>query len=336
MSLAEDIIKGRRLKRGENLSFLITENLEILTKGADMIRKELCGDKADLCSIINGKSGKCSENCKFCSQSAHHKTSCISSDFIDINTIMKGAKDAAEHNIDRYCIVTAGRAISKQDLEKALKAYRKIHEEFPDMILCASHGFMSLEDLKRLKEAGVSMYHENIETSEENFKNICTTHTFQDKIREIKKIKDAGLDLCCGGIIGMGESWEDRINMALSISELGIRSIPINALIPVKGTPLGNLSPMKKEDILRSIAIFRYINPTADIRIAAGRSYFEDGGKDLFTSGVNAALTGDLLTTGGTNTNKDQKLLKEIGYTLKGDDKFFKNENQTNLKEVLA
>lgn len=333
MDLAEDIIAGRRLKRGENLSFLLTENLETLTRGADKIRKILCGNKADLCSIINGKSGKCSENCKFCSQSAHHKTACIPSDFIDIDKIMEGARNAAKQNIDRYCIVTAGRAISKKDLEKALIAYRRIHAEFPDMILCASHGFMTLEDLKRLKEVGVSMYHENIETSEENFKNICTTHTFQDKINEIKKIKAAGLDLCCGGIIGMGESWEDRINMALSISELGIHSIPINALIPVKGTPFDNLAPMKKEDILRSIAIFRYINPTADIRIAAGRSYFEDGGKDLFTSGVNAALTGNLLTTVGTSTKQDRKLLQEIGYVLKGDSKREKIMNKYIKKE---
>ena len=172
------------------------------------------------------------------------------------------------------------------------------------------------------------MYHENIETSEENFRNVCTTHTFEDKIKEIERIQDVGLDLCCGGIIGMGESWEDRINMALTISELGIRSIPINALIPVKGTPFGNLKAINKEDILRTIAIFRYINPTADIRIAAGRNYFEDGGKKLFESGVNAALTGDLLTTVGTSTNQDMKLFHEAGYVLKGDseNKVFKEE----------
>lgn len=331
MGLAEEIIAGRRLKKDEDLSFFITDDLKKLTEGADKIRKTLCGNKADLCAIINGKSGGCSENCKFCSQSAHHKTACVKSDFIDIDTIMEGARQAAEQNIDRYCIVTAGRSINKEDLEKALTAYGRIHEEFPNMILCASHGFLSSEDLKRLKDAGVSMYHENIETSEENFRNVCTTHTFEDKIKEIKKIQDAGLDLCCGGIIGMGESWEDRINMALTISELGIQSIPINALIPVKGTPFESLKAINKEDILRTIAIFRYINPTADIRIAAGRNYFEDGGKELFTSGVNAALTGNLLTTTGTSTNQDMELLREVGYVLKGD-----NENEHNIfkKEV--
>ena len=323
MGIVEEIIAGRRLKRNENLSFFLTEDLHILMEGADKIRKTLCGNKADLCSIINGKSGGCSENCKFCSQSGRYKTSCTKSNFIDIDTIMEGARQAAEQNIDRYCIVTAGRSISKEDLEKAIAAYSRIHKQFPDMILCASHGFLSSEDLKRLKDAGVSMYHENIETSEENFRNVCTTHTF-------KKIQDAGLDLCCGGIIGMGESWEDRINMALTISELGIQSIPINALIPVKGTPFENLKAINKEEILRTIAIFRYINPTADIRIAAGRNYFEDGGKELFTSGVNAALTGGLLTTVGTSTNQDIELLHEVGYVLKGDNeekcKIFREE----------
>lgn len=317
MGVAEEIVNGRRLKRGEDLTFLLHEDLQVLMQGADLIRKKLCGDRADLCAIINGKSGRCSENCKFCSQSGHHKTACVPSDFIDMDTIMEGAKRAAEQKIDRYCIVTAGRSLSKEDLEKALKAYRKMHEEYPDMILCASHGFLEEADLKRLKEAGVSMYHENIETSEENFENVCTTHTFQDKIHEIKKIQDAGLDLCCGGIIGMGESWEDRINMALSLSELGISSIPVNALIPVSGTPFGGLEPMKKDDILRTMAIFRYLNPTAAIRIAAGRSYFKDGGRDLFQAGVNAALTGDLLTTVGTSTKQDMEMLEELGFQLK-------------------
>lgn len=317
LNLAKEIVNGKRFVRGDNTDCLLTSDLQELCEGADYIRKELCRDRADLCAIINGKSGACSENCKFCSQSAHYATACKKSDFISMDEIMEGCRNAAAHGINRYCIVTAGRSISPSDFEKALAAYKKMHEEFPDMILCASHGFLSEENLERLKAAGVSMYHENIETSENNFPNICSTHSFQDKIEEIKRIQKVGLELCTGGIIGMGESWQDRISMAFSIAELEIRSIPINALIPVKGTPLGELEPMKKEDILRTVAIFRYINPTADIRIAAGRGYFEDGGKDLFHSGVNAALTGELLTTGGSSIEQDRRLLKEAGYQLK-------------------
>ena len=175
----------------------------------------------------------------------------------------------------------------------------------------------ALEVRKQLKEAGVSMYHENIETSEENFPNVCTTHSFEDKIHEIKRIQEAGLELCTGGIVGMGETWKDRLSMAFTLAELGIRSIPINILIPVKGTPFGELEPMTQEDILRTVAILRYINPKADVRIAAGRNYFKDGGGELFLSGVNAALTGNLLTTGGSSMEQDRNILEEKGYILK-------------------
>ena len=160
-------------------------------------------------------------------------------------------------------------------------------------------------------------FEENIETSEENFPNVCTTHSFEDTIHEIKRIQEAGLELCTGGIVGMGETWKDRLSMAFTLAELGIRSIPINILIPVKGTPFGELEPMTQEDILRTVAILRYINPKADVRIAAGRNYFKDGGGELFLSGVNAALTGNLLTTGGSSMEQDRNILEEKGYILK-------------------
>lgn len=152
---------------------------------------------------------------------AHHHTACQAGDFIDEEAILSGCREAWEQGVNRYCIVTAGRAIKDEDFEKALHAYKKMHAEFPDMILCASHGFVSEEKLKQLKEAGVSMYHENIETSEENFPNVCTTHSFEDKIHEIKRIQEAGLELCTGGIVGMGETWKDRLSMAFTLAELG-------------------------------------------------------------------------------------------------------------------
>ena len=271
LELAKEIVGGRRLTREEDCSFLLEADINELCEGADYIRKNLCGTRADLCAIINGKSGACSENCKFCSQSAHHHTACQAGDFIDEEAILSGCREAWEQGVDRYCIVTAGRAIN----------------------------------------------HENIETSEENFPNVCTTHSFEDKIHEIKRIQEAGLELCTGGIVGMGETWKDRLSMAFTLAELGIRSIPINILIPVKGTPFGELEPMTQEDILRTVAILRYINPKADVRIAAGRNYFKDGGGELFLSGVNAALTGNLLTTGGSSMEQDRNILEEKGYILK-------------------
>ena len=200
-------------------------------------------------------------------------------------------------------------------MEKALTAYRKLHQEC-SLSLCASHGFLSYEQFLALKEAGVNRYHENIETSQRYFPHICTTHSYQDKIDSIRLAQKAGLEVCSGGIIGMGETWEDRIDMALSLSELGIFSIPINALSPIPGTPFENREPLSEDDILRTIAIFRFFNPTAQIRLAAGRSLMQQSGKRAFLAGANATITGDMLTTSGTNIQQDRTMLLELGFDL--------------------
>jgi len=181
------------------------------------------------------------------------------------------------------------------------------------MELCASMGLLSKEQLERLADSGVVRYHENIETSRRNFPNICTTHTYEDKIRTIKAAQDAGLSVCSGGIIGMGETWEDRIDMAVSLSELGIQSIPINSLIPLPGTPFGDLPQLTEDEILRTVAIFRFINPTAHIRLAAGRSLCENDGEKAFCSGASAAITGNMLTTSGSTIASDRQMLTALG-----------------------
>lgn len=313
--LAEEIIAGRRLKRGEDFSFFLIADLDELLEGANRIREALCGNKVDLCTIINGRSGRCSENCKFCAQSAHHHTGIEEYEFLDPDVIVEDCKKNEANGVHRYSIVTAGRTLTGKDLDKAIESYKKMREKC-NIGLCASHGLLTEEELIRLKEAGVSMYHENIETSKRNFPNVCTTHTYQDKIHEIQLAKKVGLKVCSGGIIGMGETWEDRIDMAVSLSELQIDSIPINALMPIKGTAYENLESLSEEDILRTIAIFRYINPTAYIRMAAVRNYFKDGGARVFLSGANATITGDMLTTIGNNTTQDKKMLVHLGLDI--------------------
>ncbi|MVX63263.1 biotin synthase BioB [Clostridium chromiireducens] len=314
--LADEIIAGRRLNRNDNLDFLLTADLKELCEGSDIIRKELCGDKVDLCTIINGRSGRCSENCKFCAQSSHHKTEVNEYNFLDPEIILEDCKKNEENGVHRYSIVTAGRALTDEDFQKAVQAYEMMNKEC-SINLCASHGFLTEEAFMKLKEAGVSMYHANIETSKNNFHNICTTHSYEDKIKEIKLAQKVGLKVCSGGIIGMGETWEDRIDMAISLSELNIISIPINVLMPIKGTPFENLEKIPEEDILRTIAIFRYINPTAYIRMAAGRTHFTDGGTKIFRSGANATITGDMLTTVGNNTFQDKIMLTNLGFDIK-------------------
>lgn len=315
--LAREIIDGRRLNRNDDLSFFINAPLDELAEGADMIRDALCHNHVDLCTIINGRAGRCSENCKFCAQSSFHHTNCETYPMLDAETVIKDFEEKKADGVHAYSIVTAGRTVEGKELDQLVDIYARLHERCGSGLrLCASHGLLTKEAFDRLVEAGVTMYHENIETSKRNFPNICTTHTYEDKIKEIKMAKEAGLTVCSGGIIGMGETWEDRIDMAVSLAELDIESIPINALIPVAGTAFGDLAPLSEDDIIRTVALFRYINPASHIRMAAGRNYFKDGGRRLFKSGVNATITGNMLTTVGNNTEQDKAMLTDMGLDI--------------------
>ena len=278
-----------------------------------MIRENFIGNKVDLCSIINGRSGRCPEDCKYCAQSAHYKTNCEVYDFISEEEIMKACKLHEEEGVDRFSIVTSGRALTGEEFEKALHAYKRMNEECKGIKLCASMGFLTAEQLKQLHDAGVTRYHHNIETSKRFFPSICTTHTYEQKLETLKMIKEEGMDVCSGGIIGMGETWEDRLDMALSLAEAGADSIPINALMPIKGTPLENREPLTEDEIIRTIAFFRYINPTANIRLAAGRALLENDGEKAFESGASATITGNMLTTvARANIKSDKEMLKRL------------------------
>ena len=232
---------------------------------------------------------------------------------MDTETILNECLHNEKRGVHRFSIVTAGRTLNDSDFEKAVDAYSTLHEK-TNMSLCGSHGLLTDEQFRRLRAAGVSRYHCNIETSRRYFSEICTTHTFDDKIACIKRASEAGFEVCSGGIIGMGETWEDRIDMALTIAELGVRSIPINALMPIKGTPLENLERLSEDDILCTAAIFRYVVPEADIRLAAGRDLMDECGRKAFLSGVNATITGDMLTTSGNDIAGDINMLSDMGF----------------------
>ena len=314
-SLAKTIIDGKRIKRGEDLEIFLTCDLVELRNGADLLRKHFCGKKVDLCTIINGRSGSCSENCKYCAQSAHYCTGIEEYKFLDTDTIVTNALANESEGVNRFAIVTAGRGLTGDDFERALEAYAAMKKSCK-ISLCASHGFLTAEQFKRLHKAGVESYHENIETSKRYFPYICTTHTYDEKIATIRTAQAEGLCVCSGGIIGMGETWEDRLDMAISLAELGIESIPINALMPIKGTPLENQPLLSPEDILRTIAFFRYINPTANIRLAAGRKLLPKNGAEAFTGGASATITGNMLTTSGSSIQEDINMLHEMGFNL--------------------
>lgn len=311
--IAEKIINGERLQSSDDTKILLDAELEELQKGAGIIQKHFCGNHIDICTIINGKSGRCGENCKYCAQSVCHKTGVEVYDFLPVEKILSAALYNEKAGVNRFSIVTSGRTLNSADFEKAVEAYKILHAKLK-MDLCASHGILTAEQLKRLREVGVKNYHHNIETSKRFFPQICTSHTYDDRIKTIKLAQSAGLNVCSGGIIGMGESWQDRIEMAFALSELKIKSIPINILNAVKGTKLEKLPPLEPKEILRTIAIFRFINPDANIRLAAGRKFLPDKGTSAFLYGASASITGNMLTTSGTTIEGDLELIKKLGY----------------------
>ena len=319
--LTDKILGGWRLTRenldGDTKDLLLHCDVEDLLDHAETLEKHYFGNLVDLCSIINGKSGRCSEDCKYCAQSHCHHTGCDEYPFLSTEEIYEAGKANEEAGVNRFAIVTAGRALKGRDFEKALDAYRYMHARL-HIGLCASMGLLDDGQFVQLKEAGVTRYHCNLETSRENFPNICTTHTFDEKVKVIKAAQEAGLSVCSGGIIGLGESWDDRFSMALSLAELGIRSIPVNVLMPIPGTPLEHQPQISEEDAMRTFAIFRFINPEANVRMAGGRGALPQSGATVIGRAASAYITGNMLTTAGATTiDKDKKVLRELGLTNK-------------------
>ena len=313
--LFKEVMNGYSITKEDSLN-LIDADLHDLAAYADELRKHFCGNSFDICTIINGKSGRCSENCKYCAQSAHYFTNIEEYPLLEKNRIKEEAMYNFSKGILRYSVVTSGRKLTDEEIDSLCECYRDISSSC-GISLCASHGLLTYEQFEKIKKSGVTRYHNNLETSRRFFPNICTTHTYDDKINAIKSAQKAGLEVCSGGIMGLGETMEDRIDMAFEIKNLGIKSIPVNILNPIKGTPLERLKPLKKEEIQRIIAIFRFIMPHAAIRLAGGRGLTEDRGKSIFMSGANAAISGDMLTTAGISIADDMNMVKAMGFEVK-------------------
>lgn len=313
--LTDQVINGKKISKEEAL-FLYRQPLLELCGSADKIRKYFCSDQFDICTIINARSGSCSENCKFCAQSAHNHTCAATYPLLSKEEILAQAKINHEQGVLRYSIVTSGKRLSDAEVDLMCEVVREIKEKI-GISVCVSFGLLNEQQFRKLKEAGVTRVHNNLETSRRNFPNICTTHKFDDKIQAIRAAQAAGLSVCSGGIMGLGETAEDRIDMALTLRELGVRSIPVNMLNPIPGTPFENNERLTPEDMQRIVAVYRFILPQASIRLAGGRGLMPDKGKSCFTSGANAAISGDMLTTAGITTKTDMALLKELGYEVK-------------------
>ncbi len=296
---------------------LVLEPLKELTLAADEIRRKMCGNGFDLCTIVNGKCGKCSEDCKYCAQSAHYHTECTDTyPLLSTEELLAGARRNKDRGVLRYSIVTSGRALTDREIGQVCESIRAIRDEV-DIAVCVSFGLLNEEQFKKIHEAGATRVHCNLESSERYFKEVCTTHTYQDKIETLKAAKRAGLSVCSGGILGLGETMEDRIDMVLTARELGVKSIPVNVLNPIPGTPYAGNTPLENDEIRRCVALFRFLVPEASIRLAGGRGLFGDKGEGCFKSGANAAISGDMLTTAGITVETDLKLLRKLGFEEK-------------------
>lgn len=320
------MIDKLKLKALENKELTINEALylsqlpdkEPLYKAADEIRQHFKKDDFHLCSITNAKSGKCSQDCKWCSQSAHHHAKIEEYEIIDKHDAVAEALNNVKQGVAHHSLVTSGRKVSKKTLDELIDIYKTIREEC-NVELCASLGLISEEQMIRLKEeANVYQYHCNLETAPSFFPNLVSTHTIEEKIDTIKMAQKNGLNVCSGGIIGMGETMEQRIELAFTLRDLNIQSIPINILQPVEGTPMEKFESLSEEEIMTTIALFRFINPTAHIRFAGGRMQIKSFQHKALRAGISAALTGDYLTTTGSNIKEDIEDFTKAGFKING------------------
>ena len=310
--LKEQVLGGKLIEKEEAL-WLAEAPLEELCEAANEIREAFCGNCFDLCTIINGKSGRCSEDCKYCAQSVHYHTGAEEYPLLGTEEITAQARYNEERGVLRYSIVTSGKRLSETEVDQMCESIRDIKAK-TGISVCVSFGLLNEDQYRRLKEAGAERVHNNLESSRRYFPKVCTTHSYEDKLAAIRAAKAAGLSVCSGGIMGLGETMEDRIDMALTIRELGIRSIPVNLLNPIPGTPYEKNERLKPEDMRRIVALFRFLVPGAAVRLAGGRGLLPDRGRACFLSGANAAISGDMLTTSGITIRQDMEIIKELGY----------------------
>lgn len=313
--LKEKVLAGGQISREEAILLSKEEDKQELYAAAGEIRDVKMGKRFDTCSIINARSGRCSEDCKWCAQSVLFRTHVQEYDLVDEYTCLEMAGKNAKYGVDKFSFVTSGRALSDSHIERICEYARKIRQKYP-IHLCASMGLLKKAQLQCLLEAGITRYHCNLETAPSYFSRLCSSHTTGEKLQTIREAQEVGMEVCSGGIIGMGESMEHRIELAFILRELDIRSIPINILNPIPGTPLEKSPALTDEEILTTVALFRFIDPEAYLRFAGGRILISHLETWAIQAGMNAAIVGDMLTTPGSKVKEDMKKVEELGFSV--------------------
>ena len=305
----------------EEAKSLVKQNPGELIKIADYLRRKHKGNTIFTCAIINAKSGACTEDCAFCAQSIHHKTKIEIYPLIPKDRILKMAENMKKGGATRFSIVTSGYKLRSKEIESIANIIRLINEKV-EIKVCASLGMLDDGTARILKDAGLSRYHHNLETAKSFFSNICTTHAYEEDIETLRVAKSIGLKVCSGGIMGLGETWEHRIELAFTLKELNVDSIPINFLNPIPGTRLQDMLLLPPTEALKAIAIFRIINPEKDITICGGREkVLKEYQSKIFSAGANGVMIGNYLTTKGRDIKEDMEMIEKLGLNLEdGDD----------------
>lgn len=316
-ALAEKVLNGNEITNEEALSILQCPDDEILLLmyAAYKIRKTYYGNKVKLNMIMNAKSGLCPENCSYCSQSAISNAPIEAYRMVDKETILEGAKRAYELNVGTYCIVASGRGPSNKEVDQVVEAVKEIKDTY-GLKVCACLGILSPEQAKKLKEAGVDRYNHNINTSANNYSNITTSHTYDDRVHTVETAKASGMSPCSGVIVGMNETYQDVIDMARSLKALDADSIPVNFLHAIEGTPLAGTDQLTPLYCLKVLALFRFINPTKEIRISGGREKNLRSLQPLGLYAANSIFIGDYLTTEGQEKTDDEMMLIDLGFEI--------------------
>jgi biotin synthase len=293
-----------------------SDDIPEILSAATVMRQRYFGNRISLCSILNAKSGACGEDCAFCAQSSFHRTDAEVLGLQTKEAIVEACRAAKKMPIAHFAVVTSGRALKSNDINRICEAIRSSPDS--DVAWCASLGCLSKNQIKALKAAGLKRFHHNLETAESFYPTICSTHAYAERLATVRTVKELGMEICCGGVLGMGESLEQRVELALALAREQVNSIPLNFLIPIKGTPLEKQEPMRPLDIIRSIAMFRMVNPQAEIRVCAGRLHLRDLQSMIFYAGATGMMIGPLLTVAGRNVEEDLQMLKdlEVSYAL--------------------